>query len=102
MYRTLTVSSAGMGGPSVSGLGGQFGHEQFDAGFDLFRGAHERRVAGFVAASDSGGIGHAPVRSRGVTGELGTDLLDLVAEGDDTVEAAACEVVEVLGAIAGD
>ena len=50
----------------------------------------------------SGGVGDAPVRRRGVAGELGADLPHPVAQRDDPVEAGPGEPAQVLGRSPGD
>src|SRR5438445_10984161 len=75
----------------------ELGDEEVDAGFDLLSGAHELRIAVFLALRDSSRVGHAPVRGHRRARELGADLLDLVEDGDDAVQARACAAAGVLG-----
>src|SRR5690348_6899181 len=69
------------------------GEQEADAPLELDGGLLERR---FVARA---GIAQAPVHRPGV---LGAYLADPIAERDHDVEAPAGELVEVLGARAGD
>src|SRR4029078_7507662 len=80
----------------------QLRDQEVDPTLDLVGSADERRVAGVVAVTFASRIRHAPVRGRRRTGELRADLLHLVAQRDDAVEAAAGETGQLLGAAVGD
>src|SRR5205823_3552119 len=80
----------------------QFADEQSDANLELLCGAEEGRVAASVGVALGGRVGHAPMGSCGLAGELGADLPDLVAQGDDPAEPRAGETAQVLGRSPGD
>src|SRR5215207_1362648 len=72
-----------------------------DARLELGRRSLEGRQRLVVGAGLMCGVADAPVDRLRRTGELGTDLTHAVAEADHVVEAPAAELVEVLGAAAG-
>ena len=95
MYRTLTVSSCMCVEPPSGAV--QHGQQEADAVLDVGCDAFERRVGRVVAVAFEAGVGDAPVDGLGRPGELGADLPDAVAEGDDEVEPSPGELPEVLG-----
>src|SRR5581483_5426645 len=99
--RTLTVSSSGMACPSCRSSG-QLSDEQVDSRLELVGKALERGVSRFVGLPLGGRVREAPVGFRLRAGKLRAHFANLVAEGDDPVEAHPHEASQVLRGIARD
>lgn len=82
--------------------GGEHGQQVTDAGVNLPDDAGEGRMVVLVGIASGGRVGDAPVDQPGIVADVGADLADLVAQGDQVAEPAVGHRVQVSWPLVGD